>query len=409
MRKVNLRNVDPAIDDPDASTWSHPTLNRNSQPEVVANFKRRVPPRLPKVRKRESQQDAPHIPPPNHHHQQPRSATGLGPGPLALPDGLKTQSIGARARGFSAPGAYPPNLTGSNGWMSSGNSGYQRQALPPLTVPSDPPHLSHTSSTGHIPSATSHHHHMSHYPITPDEESPTYGSSSYGHPSAYGNSYQQHNYSAPQEPSWTASSHGGSLSSLLNPASQQQNSSQYSSAPRPHPINTNTTSNYSSSQFSAMPIGLHSRHSPPPLSPDTHSRPNTGYSMSSVDSVPYDDYSDYQSRPNSSHRPPSASPVSRPGSSHFAPLGSNSLSVRRNRRHSQISPYPSPYDNGDQQRPSTSPQPFMHMNEASHYQHGHSSQMPSSNYPRVRGSMLPGVASVDSYGFTPNHADFAYS
>ncbi|KAF8954312.1 hypothetical protein BDZ97DRAFT_490303 [Flammula alnicola] len=28
MRKVNLRNIDPAIDDPDASTWSHPTLNR---------------------------------------------------------------------------------------------------------------------------------------------------------------------------------------------------------------------------------------------------------------------------------------------------------------------------------------------------------------------------------------------
>ncbi|KAJ3924195.1 MAG: hypothetical protein NXY57DRAFT_1045119, partial [Lentinula lateritia] len=33
MRKVNLRNVDSAIDDPDASTWSHPTLNRHSPPE----------------------------------------------------------------------------------------------------------------------------------------------------------------------------------------------------------------------------------------------------------------------------------------------------------------------------------------------------------------------------------------
>ena len=54
-----------AVDDPDASTWckysfrplnlsnanilllltAHPTLNRHSPPEVVANFKRRVPPR----------------------------------------------------------------------------------------------------------------------------------------------------------------------------------------------------------------------------------------------------------------------------------------------------------------------------------------------------------------------------
>jgi hypothetical protein len=52
MRKVNLRNVDPAIDDPDASTWSHPTLNRHSPADVVANFKRRVPPRIPKSKRR---------------------------------------------------------------------------------------------------------------------------------------------------------------------------------------------------------------------------------------------------------------------------------------------------------------------------------------------------------------------
>jgi hypothetical protein len=86
MRKVNLRNVDPAIDDPDASTWcmyyllpspfssnyrsrvlhlpdtiylwfrssslAHPTLNRHSPPEMVANFKRRVPPRPPKGKRR---------------------------------------------------------------------------------------------------------------------------------------------------------------------------------------------------------------------------------------------------------------------------------------------------------------------------------------------------------------------
>lgn len=69
MRKVNLRNIDATIDDPDASTWctwdplnhdpvhsfvfaAHPTLRRNSPADVIANFKRRVPPRLPKPRKR---------------------------------------------------------------------------------------------------------------------------------------------------------------------------------------------------------------------------------------------------------------------------------------------------------------------------------------------------------------------
>ena len=35
-----------------ASVTAHPTLNRHSPPEVVANFKRRVPPRLPKPRRR---------------------------------------------------------------------------------------------------------------------------------------------------------------------------------------------------------------------------------------------------------------------------------------------------------------------------------------------------------------------
>ncbi len=35
---------------------AHPTLNRHSPPEVVANFKRRVPPRLPKPRKRDTQE-----------------------------------------------------------------------------------------------------------------------------------------------------------------------------------------------------------------------------------------------------------------------------------------------------------------------------------------------------------------
>ena len=118
MRKVNLRNVDPAIDDPDASTWcefrthripardvrlnyapllAHPTLNRHSPPEVVANFKRRVPPRLPKPRK--NNPEVPQIPP-------PRSAIGTSPVPFSMPTGDLSPYKGGRARGFSAPGSY---------------------------------------------------------------------------------------------------------------------------------------------------------------------------------------------------------------------------------------------------------------------------------------------------------------
>src|SRR6266699_7055092 len=43
---------------------SHPTLNRHSPPEVVASFKRRVPPRLPKPRKRPDVDQHSAIPPP---------------------------------------------------------------------------------------------------------------------------------------------------------------------------------------------------------------------------------------------------------------------------------------------------------------------------------------------------------
>ncbi|KAI0290220.1 hypothetical protein BC826DRAFT_1176945 [Russula brevipes] len=143
MRKVNLRNVDPAIDDPDASTWFHPTLNRHSPPEVVANFKRRVPPRLPKPRKRPDAEQNPAIPP-------PRSASGLG----------------GRARGFSAPGSYQP-LPQAGPTSQWGNT-YNR-ALPPLTVPSDPP-LSHG---GMYPSSHALH------PVSPADDHGSFNSLHY--------------------------------------------------------------------------------------------------------------------------------------------------------------------------------------------------------------------------------------
>ncbi|KAK7061582.1 AGC/RSK protein kinase [Favolaschia claudopus] len=387
MRKVNLRNVDPAIDDPDASTWSHPTLNRHSPPEVVANFKRRVPPRLPKPRKRDIQ-DSPSIPP-------PRSAIGMGPVPLTVPSSVGKSAHISRPRGFSAPGAFPPIIQGSQAW---GNS-YPRAALPPLTVPSDPHHG--------LP-----YHHSPHNlgPLTPSDDSPT--SPAFNNMPPYPTSSSQYPYSDSSH--WSSqnasySSHNGSLSSLLNPSNGG-----YS---RPTPtINTSYPS-----PFSSMPM----EHSASSMSPD--SRPTTGYSMSSVSSLPYQDSpnpnTDY-SRPSSSHHRP-ISP-SRPGSSHKTSYGppsngsTNSLLIRRPRRHSQaMSPYPSPYEPAGLQqhddRPSSSPQPLdEHGQQHPHHTSHHHSQAP----PRVR-SMIQ-LPSVDPYSFGGSgggggggggggHGDFAYS
>lgn len=396
MRKVNLRNVDPAIDDPDASTWceligvverdiicddliclAHPTLNRHSPPEVVANFKRRVPPRLPKPRKRDAQEQ-PTIPP-------PRPPIGMGPIPLTVPSvgppshhhhklSPAIQPVG-RARGFSAPGSFNPLAQQTAGW---GPTAYPRAALPPLTVPSDPPHLSHSTIYSHSP------HTLHPIASATDDSSASAGFNSMSSYSTSGRdmlvSSSQYGYSEQNNwPSFShnttgSSSHNGSLSSLLNPSTNG-----YS---RPTPtINTSYAS-----PFSSIPMQEHSASS---MSPD--SRPTTGYSMSSVSSLPYQDehLHDY-SRPNSSHRP--ISPP-RPQSSKST-YASTTFSVRRARRHSQaMSPYPSPYDHTDQQRPSSSPQPV-----DDHQPNG---------IPRVR-SMIQ-LPSVDTYSFNSSQPDFAYS
>lgn len=388
MRKVNLRNVDPAIDDPDASTWSHPTLNRHSAPEVVANFKRRVPPRMPKPRKRDLE------------------AGGLSPGVSRPPMGMGNLPLSApvkgglspgRSRGFSAPGSFTPlSTSAAPGW----SSGYPRGAIPPpLTVPGGGDG-SHHGAAGY---GASHQH-----PITPIEEpsQSQFGNMPYSaHSSAatqfspYGEQPSNHSgwqYSNGSTGGGHHSSSASSLSSLLNPSS----SGGYS---RNGPSST-TSSSYAS-PFS-MP--MHPDHNGP-LSPD--SRPTTGYSMSSVSSSMaggpggYDDFS----RPNSSHHMGSGrpdSPSSRPGSKagpyNRAPGG---LSVRRERSHSQaVAPYPSPYDN----RPGSS----------GHIDDGH-------GMPRVRSMIqLPSVNNpgngADQYhsgagGFphqqpgASGHADFAYS
>lgn len=303
----------------------------------------------------------------------------MGPVPLTVPSSVgpsshKVGSAVGRARGFSAPGSFTPLSQGNAaGWGTS----YPRAALPPLTVPSDPPHLAHSNLYSH----SSHTLH----PITPTEDSPT--SAGFNSMSSYSSSnrdmmvsssqypYAENNWSFSSASNGSSSSHNGSLSSLLNPSS-----SGYS---RPTPT-INTTY---ASPFSSMPMQEHSASS---MSPD--SRPTTGYSISSVSSLPYQDdhlHHDY-SRPNSSHHRP-ISP-SRPQSKSGYPPGS--LSVRRGRRHSQaMSPYPSPYDHTEQQRPSTSPQPV--------------DDHQSSGIPRVR-SMIQ-LPSVEPYGFNTSQADFAYS
>nr|ODN94960.1 hypothetical protein L204_04304 [Cryptococcus depauperatus CBS 7855] len=51
-RKLSLRNVEKGICDPDASTWSHPFLRRDSTKDEILSFKRRVPPRPTQAQKR---------------------------------------------------------------------------------------------------------------------------------------------------------------------------------------------------------------------------------------------------------------------------------------------------------------------------------------------------------------------
>ncbi|KAH9062094.1 HSF-type DNA-binding-domain-containing protein [Lactarius vividus] len=369
MRKVNLRNVDPAIDDPDASTWSHPTLNRHSPPEVVANFKRRVPPRLPKPRKRPDAEQNPVIP-------SPRSASGLGAVPLTIPSslGLTSSPKGGRARGFSAPGSYQPlPQPGNTGQW--GNT-YPRP-LPPLTVPSDPP-LSHGSVY------TSQH---ALHPVSPADDHGNFSSLHYSSnrdvmvPSSNTYSYpEQNNWSFSPVSSGSSSSHSGSLTSLLNPPS---NGSTY--PPTRPTINTSYPSSLSSVSM---------QHSASSLSPD--SRPATGYSVSSMSSLPYDDnhhYSNDYSRPSSGHHRPITPTSSRPPSSKSS-YAHSTLSVRRQRRHSQaVNPYPAPYEQHLDNRPSSSPQPG---NGEDHALHRSRSMI-----------QLPTVETYNHYG--SNHPDFAYS
>lgn len=204
---------------------AHPTLTRHSAPEVVANFKRRVPPRLPKPRKRDAD------PAPGTAYPSPRSNV-IGPISLSNTSAPppNTRNGNGRARGYSGSGgSYPPlNQTGAPtaGW----GSGYPMNAggprgggpLPPLTVPSDPPPL------------YGHQGHMG--PISPAEDTPPSTANGYPPVPSYsshanrelmGGPPPSHHYpyavAEPQSAStaWSSPnnstpSHSASLSSLLN-------------------------------------------------------------------------------------------------------------------------------------------------------------------------------------------------
>jgi hypothetical protein len=373
---------------------AHPTLTRHSLPEVVANFKRRVPPRLPKPKRRDTD------PAPGPAYPAQRSNPSMGPASLAassVPQRPPPVNGNPRPRGLSTPGSYSPlhqNGAPTAGWGSadgfssvSGPGNMRGAALRPLTVPSDPPMNSHLySHPGHLQG------------LSPADETPPSTAGGYGsmpsypshgqnrgmmpepqHQFAYGMTEPNHASSA-----WTSnatSSHSGSLSSLLNPPSQ--NGSSY---PR-----------------GAHGPGQMSYHSPfahGPGQPSPDSRPNTGYSVISA----YDEAGsptshagfDY-SRPNSSHHRGVSPGSSRPGSSHRVSSGGygqpGSLSIRRARRHSQaMSPYPSPYDDD---RPLTANHPDDRTREI--------------GLPRSR-SMIS-INPHPEYSYNPTHAagDFAYT
>jgi hypothetical protein len=395
-RGVRLLFANPATaasHAPLISVLAHPTLDRNSPPEVVANFKRRVPPRLPKPRKRPDPMGDP-----SNGMISSRSSVGMSV-PLTVPStNPLAQNPGAfqrgRSRGFSAPGSFTPlgHVPQSSQWISP----YQRQALPPLTVPSDSAsHLSHSALYG--PSSN----HSNIPPITPTDDTPqsaSFAGAGYGSNSQPYGSYtpassigtHPYAYSNTSDSSWnfppinTSASHSN-LSSLLNP------SSGYGGRPT---IQTSYGSHHQA--YSSAPLG--STQSPVSVSPD--SRPTTGYSVaSSMSSLSYDHGSgEYDSRPSSSHhgRPITPARGPSPGLKH-SPYPSG-LSVRRERRHSHaVSPYPSPYDSMDG-RPMTAP--------------GNADSPPGS-LPRGKGLVhMASTGSMnanDGYGFQPAQADFAYS
>ncbi|CAG8562067.1 656_t:CDS:2 [Acaulospora colombiana] len=405
----------------------HPTLRRNSPADVIANFKRRVPPRLPKPRKRPEDSAL--------TSGAPRTAVSLLPFPSYLDP--KSDTLKGRARGFSAPGSYTqPQPT----WQSATPFGqaHARQALPPLAplstqsnMPLYPsgPH----SSTGYMghqpPPGNGLHHRSSHgnllHPLTPatpdDPHSPHhltpggysthpqgYGQSgrdpiflSGGHGSSQGTGYGYNPDGGAPHSNWSflpplqTGNTTGPLSSLLNPSTTRKQHS-YSST--------------SSSQLTAQGNNAS-------VSPD--SRPTTGYSVASSSmSIPYEDMSnDYRPRSSAGGRPmtPTAMNSGRPPSAHSRPSSAiagtgppppSHLRIGRARRHSQaVSPYPAPFYDINDGRPVTAPD-----NTSVHRVRSFGNLPQVDSIGEETGPQGgSGVGQAPFMGFNGTHADFAYS
>ncbi|KAG8877188.1 hypothetical protein FRB97_003614 [Tulasnella sp. 331] len=499
MRKVNLRNVDPAIDDPDASTWSHPTLTRNSAPEVVANFKRRVPPRLPKnPRKRSDTADGlPRLDVspssanshPPHHPNAPQNAGPIGlpsiPMSMAVATAQSDLGIGSRhnnnslsvsnnrPRGLSAPGPYGQQQyasgPGSGGLQMPNSAGYanngskwgqqqqqqqytSRTPLPPLSIPGGGSSSSnsggssglftggsfsaHPTTLGNLsPLSTVHdsHHHSSHHPYSAGHHDSSYGGSGSHHQqtSHHGGSGRDQtssvfNYGSNAFSSDPNASHGGgghssgasnsnsNWSSYLPPASSLGQGQSGSSTPLPFPPvqrpSLPTTNSFSGS-YSHQSSSHHGHHNM--SSPDSSSRPATGYGNTS----PYDmdsaqDSGRGLSPSSNSLRPSSAKSIQAPQNPALTSLSIRNSRPRR-RSDAVTQPYPSPMYGGYGNHNSD------HGNAADihglNFSRPGTAPEPSHKAGAGAGIQLPSVSSVDPYhqfnSATSNSisADFAYS
>ncbi|KAF8322013.1 hypothetical protein DL93DRAFT_2093319 [Clavulina sp. PMI_390] len=402
MRKVNLRNVDPAIDDPDASTWSHPSLNRHSPPEMVANFKRRVPPRPPKSKRRSEEQQQ------QQQQQQLASSSSKLMGANKLPSlssGMPSSSSGGLSMdGSTHYGSLQPVIPpggGGDKWSHS----YSRNALPPLSIPGSSNDLSQSQSAYSAgPSATSRYGGI--HPITPTDDpaaaagivyggggasagpdgypphhaalaamgvststpftttstgwtpvsatgpggggfdpSPTPPGSAHGHHAhAFGHGHAHgHHHHSQLPPLNTGASSSGSLSNLLNHGNGAR-------SPPQHHLASTYPSQYGSTLGQSVSRGPAS----PSATAASLSRPTTGYSISSSAHPNNSAYSQQQSPIDFQH-PASAYGTfisrSRPTSSSGPPIsavGGGPGVIRRmpsTREHSMMSsmPYPAPY------------------------------------------------------------------
>ncbi|KAG8895617.1 hypothetical protein FRB99_000425 [Tulasnella sp. 403] len=461
MRKVNLRNVDPAIDDPDASTWSHPTLNRFSPPEVVANFKRRVPPRLPKQqRKRSEATDLPRLDIPPHHalpssslhvpsnaHPHHQLAGGIGLPQVPMSMAVAANDLGVhknRPRGISAPGAYgnmssmshssmggiTPISTPSSATFPSSASkwgppsamgvggNYSRNALPPISIPS-------SSNTYGAP--TSAYPNSQNSSIMSGISPADHGS--YGAPhSAYGSNHHSagipglrdsnsvfayDSYGPNDAPPSASSTHPNWGSSYLPPASSLASGGSPSHGPSGGSLSSILNPSGSSNNYPSRPTLNTSTSFPSPfstvpphhpqgnsLSPD--SRPTTGYSVGSS-SLPYELDSATTGTADSSRplTPASLRPSS--AKSLGGPSSTSHLRHGRPRRRSDAvgNPYPSPYYDGQGAAGLGNDLRPVTAPE------GGSGGMKA---PGGGGIQLPSVSGLDAYHFsTGQNADFAYS